>query len=183
MGKNRLKDLYETSIRPQLLKELGLNNVMQVPKLTKIVLNVGAKAALTNSKILQAISEVMAQTTGQMPVRTVAKKSIAGFKLREGMPIGVKVTLRGKKMFEFFDKFVNLALPRVRDFRGVSDKFDGQGNYNIGLQEWIIFPEVDYEKGSNLGGFNITIHTTAEVDAHGIALLSKFGMPFIKNKQ
>lgn len=183
MGKNRLKDLYEATIRPQLLEELGIKNIMQVPKLTKIVLNVGAKAALTNSKILQAISDVMAQTTGQLPVRTIAKKSIAGFKLREGMAIGVKVTLRGKKMFEFFDKFVNLALPRVRDFRGVSDKFDGQGNYNIGLQEWIIFPEVDYEKGNNLGGLNITIHTTAQIDAHGRALLAKFGMPFIKNKQ
>jgi len=183
MGKNRLQDLYETEIRPQLLKELGIKNIMQAPKLTKIVLNVGAKAALTNSKILQAVADVMAKTTGQQPVRTVAKKSIAGFKLREGMPIGVKVTLRGKKMFEFFDKFVNLALPRVRDFRGVSDKFDGQGNYNIGLQEWIIFPEVDYEEGSKLGGLNITIHTTASVDAHGLALLKKFGMPFIKNKQ
>lgn len=184
MGKNRLKELYEAEIRPQLLKELAISNVMQVPKLTKIVLNVGAKAALTNSKILQSITDVMMQTTGQQPVRTIAKKSIAGFKLREGMPIGVKVTLRGRKMFEFLDKFVNLALPRVRDFRGVSDKFDGQGNYNIGLQEWIIFPEVDYEAGSKLGGLNITIHTSAQVDAHGLALLKKFGMPFIKkNKQ
>jgi large subunit ribosomal protein L5 len=183
MVKNRLKELYESSIRPQLLQELSLDNVMRVPKLTKIVLNVGAKAALTNSKILQSIIDVMAQTAGQQPVRTLAKKSIAGFKLREGMAIGAKVTLRGKRMFEFLDKFVNLALPRVRDFRGVPDKLDGQGNYNIGLQEWIIFPEVDYEKGSNLGGLNITIHTTAENDVHGRALLAKFGMPFKKSKQ
>ena len=182
MNKSRLKELYESQIRPQLQHELSLKNVMQVPKLTKIVLNVGAKAALTNSKILETIVAVMAQTVGQQPVRTRAKKSIAGFKLREGMPIGAKVTLRGSRMFDFLDKFVNLALPRVRDFRGVSDKFDGQGNYNIGLQEWIIFPEVDYEKGSNLGGLNITIHTTAHLDEHGRALLAKFGMPFIKGK-
>lgn len=174
--------MYNAEIRPQLLKDLGLGNVMQVPKVAKVVINVGASTALTNSKIIGSISDIMGKVTGQLPARRLAKKSIAGFKLREGMPIGVMVTLRGKKMYDFLDRLITLAFPKVRDFQGVSDKFDGRGNYNVGIKEWIIFPEVDYEEGSKLGGLNITIHTTATNDEHGRALLKKFGMPFVKNK-
>lgn len=161
-------------------KDLGLKNIMEVPRISKIVLNVGAKAAVSDSKIIQSIIDVMGRVAGQMPVRTIAKNSIAGFKLREGMPIGAKVTLRGRLMYEFLDKLINLALPKVRDFQGVPSKFDGRGNYNLGIKEWIIFPEVDYETGSKLGGLNVTITTTAAQDAHGVALLKKFGMPFVK---
>ena len=180
MEKARLEELYNITIKPQLQKQLGIKNVMGVPKITKIVLNVGVKDAVSDSKSIQGVFETLTKIAGQVPVKTLAKKSIAGFKLREGMPIGVKVTLRGQRMYEFLDRLVNLALPKVRDFQGIPFKFDGRGNYNLGVKEWIIFPEVDYDIGSKIHGLNITIHTTAGTDEHGLALLENFGMPFHK---
>ncbi len=154
---------------------------MMTPKVSKIVLNVGVKGAVSDSKALQSIVLLLTRVAGQAPLRTSAKKSIAGFKLREGMPIGAKVTLRGRKMYEFLDKFINVSLPKVRDFQGVPSKLDGRGNYNLGLKEWTIFPEVEYEMDDKQHGLNITIQTTAENDAHGYELLKSFGMPFRKN--
>ena len=180
MEKARLEELYTTTIKPQLQKQLGIENVMEVPKLTKVVLNVGVKDAVGDSKAVQGVLEILTKISGQMPVKTLAKKSIAGFKLREGMAIGVKVTLRGRRMYEFLDRLINLALPKVRDFQGVPFKFDGRGNYNLGVKEWIIFPEVDYDIGSKIHGLNITIHTSATTDERGLALLENFGMPFRK---
>jgi len=182
MEKARLEKLYKKDIRPQLLKDLGLKNIMEVPKISKVVLNVGVKGVISDSKALQAVMDVIAKIAGQAPVRTLAKKSIAGFKLREGMPIGVKVTLRRKNMYDFLDKLVNLALPKVRDFQGVPTKLDRRGNYNLGIKEWTIFPEVDYETSGKVSGLNITIDTTAHNDEHGRMLLEKFGMPFRKAK-
>jgi large subunit ribosomal protein L5 len=178
MEKARLEELYTTTIKPQLQKQLGIKNVMEVPKITKVVLNVGVKDAVGDSKAIQGVLEILTKISGQVPVKTLAKKSIAGFKLREGMAIGVKVTLRGRRMYEFLDRLVNLALPKVRDFQGVSFKFDGRGNYNLGVKEWIIFPEVDYDIGSKVHGLNVTIHTNAGTDERGLALLENFGMPF-----
>lgn len=180
MEKARLEEIYNKTIMPQLQKQLGYKNVMEVPKITKIVLNIGVKEAIGDSKAIQLASDMLAKIAGQLPVRTLAKKSIAGFKLREGMPIGVKVTLRDRLMYEFLDRLINLALPKVRDFQGVSSKFDGRGNYNLGIKEWIIFPEVDYDVGGKIFGLNITIHTTACKDADCLALLESFGMPFRK---
>lgn len=180
MSKARLEEQYTNDFRSQLKKDLDLNNIMLVPKLEKIVLNVGVKDAVSDSKSLQKVEEVLQLISGQKPVRTKAKKSIAGFKLREGMPIGVKVTLRRKTMYEFLDRLINIALPKVRDFRGVPTKFDHRGNYNLGIKEWAIFPEVDYETAGKMRGLNITIATTAEKDQHARALLEKFGMPFRK---
>jgi large subunit ribosomal protein L5 len=180
MEKARLGEIYNNTIKPQLQKQLGLKNVMEVPKITKVVLNVGVKDAVGDSKAVQGVADIVTKIAGQLPVRTLARKSIAGFKLREGMAIGVKVTLRKKAMYEFLDRLINLALPKVRDFQGVSTKFDGQGNYNLGVKEWIIFPEVDYDIGSKIHGLNITIHTTATSDEHGKVLLEQFGMPFRK---
>jgi large subunit ribosomal protein L5 len=180
MEKARLEEIYSTTIKPQLQKQLGVKNVMEVPKITKIVLNVGVKEAIGDSKAVQGALEMLTKIAGQVPVKTLAKKSIAGFKLREGMAIGVKVTLRGRRMYEFLDRLINLALPKVRDFQGVSSKFDGCGNYNLGIKEWIIFPEVDYDIGSKVYGLNVTIHTTAGTDERGLALLENFGMPFRK---
>ncbi len=180
MRKARLEELYETTIRPQLQRELALKNPMEVPKISKVVLNVGVKDAVADSKAVQAVVETLTKVSGQVAVKTTAKKSIAGFKLREGMPIGVKVTLRRRRMFEFLDRLINLALPKVRDFQGVPSKFDGRGNYNLGIKEWIIFPEVDYDVGSKIHGLNVTINTTARTDAHGVALLKHFGVPFRK---
>lgn len=180
MEKARLEELYNKTIMPQLQKRLGYKNVMEVPKITKVVLNIGVKEAISDSKAIQLAADTLTKISGQLPVRTLAKKSIAGFKLREGMPIGVKVTLRKRNMYEFLDRLINLALPKVRDFQGVSQKFDGRGNYNLGIKEWIIFPEVDYDVGAKIFGLNITIHTTAHKDVDGVALLESFGMPFRK---
>ena len=180
MAKARLEELYNTEIRSQLQKDLGLKNVMEVPKVSKIVVNVGVKDAVKDSKVLKDVVDVISKITGQMPIKTEAKKSIAGFKLREGMPIGVCVTLRKQMMYEFLDRLINIALPEVRDFQGVSNKFDGRGNYNLGVKEWSIFPEIEFSVGDKVSGLNITIATTAKSDAHGHALLKKFGMPFKK---
>lgn len=178
--KANLQELYENEVRPQLKKDLNLSNIMQVPKLEKIVVNVGVKDAVSDSKSLTLVSDVISKITGQLPVRTYAKKSIAGFKIREGMPLGIKVTLRKKRMYEFLDRLINLSLPKVRDFQGVPTKFDRRGNYNLGIKEWNIFPEVDYRLSEKLYGLNITIQTNAHSDEHAFALLQSFGMPFRK---
>lgn len=180
-GKARLEENYFAKIRPDLQKKLGLENVMEVPAISKVVLNVGVKDAVSDSKVLQNVMTVLGAISGQRPVRTLARKSIATFKLREGMPIGAMVTLRSANMFEFLDRLINLALPKVRDFQGVSTKFDGRGNYNLGIKEWTIFPEIDFGMGDKIYGLNITIHTTAKTDAHAFELLKEFGMPFRKN--
>jgi large subunit ribosomal protein L5 len=180
MEKSRLEELYNTTIRPQLLKDLGLKNIMEVPKISKIVLNVGVKDAVADSKVLQLVTDVLAKISGQAPVKTLARKSIAGFKLREGMAIGAMVTLRGRRMYEFLDRLISLSLPRVRDFQGVPVKLDGRGNYNLGIKEWTIFPEIEYSVGDKVYGLNITIQTTARADKHGFELLKSFGMPFRK---
>lgn len=176
--KARLDDLYEKTIRPSLQKELNLKNVMETPKITKIVLNVGVKEAVGDSRVLQKVAEKLGALSGQRPVITKARKSIAGFKIREGMPLGVMVTLRGRIMYEFLDKLINIALPNVRDFRGVSPKFDRKGNYNLGIKEWTIFPEADDATGEKIYGLNISINTNAKNDHHGFALLKNFNMPF-----
>jgi len=178
MSKARLDEQYSKDIRPQLQKDLSLSNIMETPKISKIVLNVGVKDAVADTKALKIVEETLEKISGQKPVRTYAKKSIAGFKLREGMPIGVKVTLRRKKMYEFFDRLVNLALPKVRDFQGVTTKFDHRGNYNLGIKEWIIFPEVNYEVSDKVHGLNISICTTTDNDDAAYALLKSFGVPF-----
>jgi len=178
---NRLIETYKKEIAPALLEELSLDNVMQVPKIEKIVVNIGVGDALDNPKALDEAVRDLTTITGQKPVITKAKKSIANFKLREGRSIGTKVTLRGDRMWSFFDRLVNVALPRVRDFRGISeDAFDGRGNYTLGLQEQLIFPEINYDTVETIRGMEITIVTTAENDDHARALLSKFGMPFRK---
>jgi len=178
---NRLIETYKKEIAPALLEELSLDNVMQVPKIEKIVVNIGVGDALDNPKALDEAVRDLTTITGQKPVITKAKKSIANFKLREGRSIGTKVTLRGDRMWSFFDRLVNVALPRVRDFRGISeDAFDGRGNYTLGLQEQLIFPEISYDTVETIRGMEITIVTTAENDDHARALLSKFGMPFRK---
>lgn len=176
--KSRLKELYTTKIRAELQGELGLSNIMQVPHIKKIVVNIGAKDAVSDSKVLAGIKDVLSSITAQAAVQTKAKKSIAGFKLREGMPIGVKVTLRRSNMYHFLDKLINVVLPAVRDFQGVTVNFDGQGNYNLGITDWMVFPEVDYDKVDKNRGLNITIATSADTDAHAFALLKKFKMPF-----
>lgn len=178
LSKARLEELYNKDIRPALQKELDLKNVMEVPKVEKVVINVGVTGSISDSKLVQTVEEAITDIAGQKAVRTKSKKSIAGFKLREDMPIGVKVTLRKKKMYEFLDKLINLALPKVRDFQGVSPRFDGQGNYNLGIKEWIIFPELDQGFNEKVFGMNITIQTSAKKDEHGYALLKKFNMPF-----
>jgi large subunit ribosomal protein L5 len=177
-SKARLEELYVKDIRPELQKELGLKNIMEVPKIEKIVVNVGVTGSITDSKLVQTVAEAITDIAGQTAVRTKSKKSIAGFKLRENMPIGVKVTLRKKRMYEFLDKLINLALPKVRDFQGVNPQLDGQGNYNLGIKEWIIFPELDQGFNEKTFGMNITIQTSAKKDEHGYALLKKFNMPF-----
>ncbi|MDR3550177.1 MAG: 50S ribosomal protein L5 [Candidatus Babeliales bacterium] len=180
MNKARLEELYNKEIRAQLQEKLGLSNSMETPKLTKIVLNVGVRDAVSDSKVLQKVVALVGKIAAQAPVKTLAKKSIAGFKLREGMPIGVKVTLRKKRMYEFLDRLIGLALPKVRDFQGVPSKLDGRGSYNLGVKELIIFPEIDYEVTDKLYGMNITIHTSARNDQQGYELLKSFGMPFRK---
>jgi large subunit ribosomal protein L5 len=177
--KPRLRDMYRDQVVPALMKEFGYKNVMQVPKLDRIVLNVGMSEAIQNVKLLESAAGEMGTITGQKPVITRAKKAIAGFKLRQGMPIGAKVTLRNRRMYEFFDRLVTLALPRIRDFRGVSPKaFDGRGNYTLGLKEQLIFPEIHYDEVASIHGMDITIVTTARTNDEGKALLTQLGMPF-----
>lgn len=176
----RMRNFYKKEIAPALMKELNLKNTMQVPRLTKIVVNMGLGEAVRDPKVLEAAAEDMAKITGQKPVLTIAKKSIATYKLREGMPIGCMVTLRRDRMWEFYDRLVNLALPRVRDFRGVAAKMDGRGNYSLGLKEQIIFSEIDYDKVDKLRGMNITFVTSAANDEQCKALLTHLGMPFRK---
>lgn len=176
---SELAKKYKDEIVPKLIEEFQYKNVMEVPKVEKIVLNMGLGEAIQNVKILESASEEMMLIAGQKPVITRAKKSIAAFKLREDMPIGCMVTLRGEKMYDFLSKLVNVALPRVRDFRGISGKaFDGRGNYSLGIKEHLIFPEIDYDKIDKIKGMNITVVTTAKSDAEGKALLKFFGMPF-----
>ena len=175
----RLRTRYFAELRPALQKELGLSNLMAVPRLEKVVVNMGVGEATQNAKVLDPAVAELAQITGQKPVVTKAKKSIAAFKVREGMPIGCMVTLRGDRMFEFLDRLMNVALPRVRDFRGVPARsFDGRGNYTLGLRDQLIFPEIDYSKVEHQKGMNITIVTTATNDEHARALLKALGMPF-----
>ena len=176
--------MYKTEAVPALMKQFELKNVMAVPKLVKINVNMGLGEAIANAKILDVAAEELSLITGQHPVVTKAKKSIAAFKLRQGMPIGVTVTLRGDRMYEFFDRLVSIALPRVRDFRGVSPKsFDGRGNYTLGLRDQLIFPEIDFGKADKARGMNITIVTTANSDDEAYELLRVLGMPFAKKGQ
>ncbi|MBE0428938.1 MAG: 50S ribosomal protein L5 [Thermoleophilia bacterium] len=175
----RLKDRYENEILPQLREELRYKNVMQVPRVAKITVNMGIGEAKTDAKLLDEAMEEMSTITGQRPKLTRARKSIAGFKVREGMPVGCTVTLRGRRMYEFLDRLVSIALPRIRDFRGISLKsFDGRGNMSLGLKEEIIFPEIDYDKVTQTRGMDVTITTTARTDEEGRALLAGLGMPF-----
>jgi large subunit ribosomal protein L5 len=175
----RLKSRFQKEVAPALMKEFGLRNPMAVPHLHKIVVNMGVGEATQNAKVLDPAASELGQITGQKPVITRAKKSIAAFKVRAGMPIGAMVTLRGDRMYEFFDRLVNVVLPRVRDFRGVSTKaFDGRGNYTLGLHDQLIFPEIDYAKVDKLKGMNVTIVTTARSDDQARALLKHLGMPF-----
>ena len=177
----RMKDVYISEIAPALMKKFGYKSVMQIPKLDKIVINVGAGEARENSKAIDAISSDLAAITGQKPMVCKAKKSVANFKLREGMPIGVKVTLRGNRMYEFLDRFFNVALPRVRDFRGINaNSFDGRGNYNMGLKEQLIFPEIEFDKVDKVRGMDICFVTTAQTDEEARELLTQFNMPFAK---
>ena len=178
-----MKELYESECKPQLEKEFGYTNNMEIPRLEKIVLNMGLGEAVQNPKIVEKAANELTLIAGQKAVVTRARKSIATFKLREGMPIGARVTLRQEKMYDFFSKLVNIALPRVRDFRGVSVKgFDGNGNYSMGVTEHIIFPEVDYDKIDKIRGLNVTIVTSAGTDDEGRALLQMLGMPFKQKK-
>ena len=178
---NRLKEKYQKEVVPALLKSLEMSNVMQAPRIEKIVLNIGLGEALDNPKAIEAGVDDLTTITGQRPVVTIAKKSIANFKLREGRAIGTKVTLRGEKMWAFLDRLINVALPRVRDFRGISpDSFDGRGNYTLGLREQLIFPEVDYDKIDKVRGMELTIVTTANTDNEATELLQLLGMPFRK---
>jgi len=175
----RLKDYYREQVVSTLRSELGYENVMQVPRLDKIVVNIGLGEALQNAKALDAAVQDVTTITGQKPIVTRARKSIAGFKLREGNPIGVKVTLRGNRMWDFFDRLCNIALPRRRDFRGISpDAFDGRGNYSLGLREQLVFPEIDYDSIDKIRGMEVTIVTSARTDEEGYHLLRLLGMPF-----
>jgi large subunit ribosomal protein L5 len=177
----RLRTHYLKTVVPALTKEFGYTNVMAVPKIEKISLNIGMGEATQNAKLIDGAMNELGQIAGQRPVVTKARKSIAAFKLREGMPIGCAVTLRGDRMFEFLDRLVNVSLPRVRDFRGVPSKsFDGRGNYTLGMKDQLIFPEIDYNKVDKAKGLNICITTTAKTDAEGRALLAQMGMPFVK---
>jgi large subunit ribosomal protein L5 len=175
----RLKELYQKEIKPALQKELGIENVMAVPTISKIVVNMGVGEATQNAKLLEGALADMTAITGQKPVVTRARKSVANFKLREGMGVGCRVTLRGDRMWEFLDRLINIALPRIRDFKGVNPRsFDGRGNYSLGIKEQIIFPEIEYDKVDKIRGMDITICTTATNNEHGRALLKHFNMPF-----
>ncbi len=175
----RLRETYREQVVPALMKEFSYGNLMQVPRLERIVLNVGMGEAIQNVKLLESAANELGIITGQKPVTTRAKKAIAGFKLRQGMPIGAKVTLRSRRMWEFLDRLISLALPRIRDFRGISPKaFDGRGNYTLGLKEQLIFPEIEYDSVASIHGMDITIVTTARTNDEGKALLKHLGMPF-----
>lgn len=175
----RLKETYEQKIVPEMIKDFAYTNRMQVPKLTKIVLNMGLGEAIQNAKILDAATAEIRTIAGQQPVVTKARRSVAAFKVREGQSIGAMVTLRGERAYEFLDRLINIALPRVRDFRGVSPKaFDGRGNYSLGIREQIIFPEIVYDKVDKIQGLNVTIVTSAKTDEEGLSLLKLMGMPF-----
>nr|YP_009944641.1 ribosomal protein L5 [Osmundea sinicola]QFR99935.1 ribosomal protein L5 [Osmundea sinicola] len=177
--KNSLQEKYEKQIRPELAKEFNYKNIHEIPKILKITINRGIGEAAQNTKIIEKSIEEFKYITGQKPIITKTKKSIAGFKIRDNMPIGLKVTLRKDKMYDFLNKLINLSLPRIRDFRGISNKqFDGRGNYNLGLKEQIIFPEISYEQVDKIRGMDINIVTTAQNDKESLALLKKFGMPF-----
>jgi len=178
---NKMKDKYKQEIIPALIKTFEFENIMEVPQITKVVVNIGMGSELENSKAIEAAVSDLGKITGQKPIVTKARKSIAAFKLREGRIIGTKVTLRGERMWSFLDRLVNVALPRVRDFRGVSpDAFDGRGNYTLGLKDQLVFPEIEYDKIDKLRGMEITIVTTAKSDDHGRTMLQLFGMPFRK---
>jgi len=175
----RLAEKYKKEITPRLQEKFGYKNVMEVPRIDKVVLNVGVGEAKQDYKLMDAAVSELRAITGQQPIIKRAKKSVAGFKVREGMPVGCCVTLRGARMWEFLDRMISLALPRIKDFRGVSPKaFDGRGNYNLGLKEQLIFPEIDYDKVSRVRGMNITIVTTAKTDEEALSLLKEIGMPF-----
>ncbi|PTM54673.1 50S ribosomal protein L5 [Desmospora activa] len=177
----QLKERYQQEISPALMKKFEYQSPMQVPKVEKVVINMGVGEAVQNAKVLDSAVEDLTLISGQKPVITRAKKSIAGFKLREGMPIGTKVTLRGERMYDFLDKLINVALPRVRDFRGISPKaFDGRGNYTLGLKEQLVFPEIEYDKVDKVRGMDIVIVTTADSDEEARELLTQMGMPFRK---
>ncbi len=177
----RMKEQFKSEVTPGMLKKFNYTSVMQVPRVEKVVVNMGVGDAVSNSKVLDAAVEELSLISGQKPVITRAKKSIAGFKLREGMPIGAKVTLRGDRMYYFLDKLFNVVLPRVRDFRGVSNKaFDGRGNYTLGLKEQLIFPEIEYDKVDKVRGMDVVIVTTANTDEEAHELLAQLGMPFAK---
>lgn len=178
--KSRLEELYTTKIRQELHKELGIKNIMEVPAISKIVLNIGIKEAVADSKVVGLVKENVDQIVGQASAKTIAKQSIAGFKLKQGTPIGVMVTLRRSRMYHFFDKLISVVLPAVRDFQGVRPVFDGHGNYNLGIKDWMVFPEIEYDKIDKIRGMNITIHTTAKNDEQAYALLKKFNVPFQK---
>ncbi|MEJ7607062.1 MAG: 50S ribosomal protein L5 [Bryobacteraceae bacterium] len=179
MAKARLREHYVTTVIPAMMKDFSFANVMAVPRIEKVSINIGMGEATQNQKLIDAAVQELAAIVGQRPVITKAKKSIAAFKLREGMSIGCMVTLRGERMYEFLDRLMAVALPRVRDFRGVSPKsFDGRGNYTLGIRDQLIFPEIDYNKVDKAKGMNVTIQTTARNDAEGLALLKHFGMPF-----
>ena len=177
----RMKDYYNSTVAPAMMKKFGYKSVMQIPKLDKIVINVGAGEAKENAKVIDAIMNDLAAITGQKPVICRAKKSVANFKLREGMPIGVKVTLRNERMYEFIDKFFNVSVPRVRDFRGINpNSFDGRGNYSTGIKEQLIFPEIEYDKIDKVRGMDINFITTANTDEEAKELLTLMGAPFAK---
>ena len=177
----RMKDYYNSTVAPAMMKKFGYKSVMQIPKLDKIVINVGAGEARENAKVIDAIMNDLAAITGQKPVICRAKKSVANFKLREGMPIGVKVTLRNERMYEFIDKFFNVSLPRVRDFRGINpNSFDGRGNYSTGIKEQLIFPEIEYDKIDKVRGMAVNFITTANTDEEAKELLTLMGAPFAK---
>jgi len=178
--KLRLAELYTKTLRSDLQKKLNLKNIMEVPHLEKIVLNIGVKEAVSDSKALQATCDVLAAIAGQLPVKTLARKSIAGFKIRAGMKIGACVTLRRDSMYAFLDKLINVSLPKVRDFQGVNTRLDGRGNYNMGIKEWTIFPETEAIAGERMYGLNISFHTSTKNDAHAFELLKSFGIPFKK---
>lgn len=185
MATPRIKEKYTNELMPALKEKLGLTNVMQIPKISKICINRGVGDAVADKKLVDTGVDELTQITGQKAIATIAKKSVSNFKLREGMPIGAKVTLRGDVMYEFLDRFVNVALPRVRDFKGISEKgFDGRGNYTVGVTEQIIFPEISIEKVNKITGMDITFVTTAEDDQSGFELLKAIGLPFVKpNKE
>jgi len=177
-----LKEKYKAEVVPELMKSYGYKNVMQVPRLEKVVLNIGLGEAIQDAKALESAEKDIAAITGQHPITTRSKKSIAAFRLREGMTIGMKVTLRGERMYHFFDKLVNIALPRIREFQGVSrDSFDGRGNYTLGIKEQVVFPEMDYDKIEKVQGLEVSIGTTAKTDDEGRQLLELLGMPFVRD--